>query len=190
MHSQAESEAMDSLAASRFARAAGTMPTAGTYILDLTRSTLGFRAKAFCLKWVSGTLRPTSGEIVIDGGTVRGHGSADATAVDTKLRPRDWHLRTSHYLNTARHPEVRFRVERCDLAAREGEGVLDVRGRQVSIPLVIHEASVDGDELRMQVSGSFDRRGLGMLPRMAGVSRMVHLNLDLVATTTKTHHQD
>jgi hypothetical protein len=68
--------------------------------------------------------------------------------------------------------------------------VLDVRDCQVSIPLVIDEASAAGDELRMHVSGSFDRRGLGMLPRMAGVSRMVHLNLDLVATATKTHNQD
>jgi hypothetical protein len=38
------------------------------------------------------------------------------------------------------------------------------------------------DELRLKISGSFDRRGLGMLPRVAGVSRMVHLDLDLVAT--------
>jgi polyisoprenoid-binding protein YceI len=131
---------------------------------------------------VTGTLGPTSGEVIVEGGIVRGYGRADATAVDTGLKPRDWHLRTSHYLHTAKYPAVRLRVVRCDLDSRQADARLEVRDGVVSIPITIDEVRTQGDELWLKISGSFDRRALGMLPRLAGVSRMVHLDLDLVAT--------
>jgi polyisoprenoid-binding protein YceI len=157
---------------------------AGEYALDIHRTTLGFRAKAFCLKWVTGTLRPTSGKFKIEGDTIHGAGTADASSVDTKLRPRDWHLRTSHYLHTTKYPDVRLSVDPCPLDSRSVEARLEVRDGAVSVPVTIDEIHASGDELRLKVSGSFDRRGLGMLPRQAGVSRVVHLNLDIVATRT------
>jgi polyisoprenoid-binding protein YceI len=181
MELQTDTAAARGTEASRFGRPASA-PADGVYVLDARRSKLGFRAKAFCLKWVTGTLGPTSGEVIIEGGIVRGHGTADAAAVDTGIKPRDWHLRTSHYLHTAKYPAVRLRVERCDLDSRQAEARLEVRDGVVLIPITIDEVRTQGDELRLKISGSFDRRGLGMLPRLAGVSRMVHLDLDLVAT--------
>jgi polyisoprenoid-binding protein YceI len=118
MERQTETAAARSTEASRFDRAAPT-PADGVYVLDAGRSSLGFRAKAFCLKWVTGTLRPTSGQVIIDDGIARGHGTADAAAVDTRLKPRDWHLRTSHYLHTTKYP-------RC---ASMSNCVISTRGR-------------------------------------------------------------
>ena len=181
MERQAETAAPRSTEESRFGRAASA-PADGVYVLDARRSRLGFRAKAFCLKWVTGTLGLRSGEVIVESGIVRGHGTADAAAVDTGLKPRDWHLRTSHYLHTAKYPAVRLRVERCHLDSRQADAQLEVRDGVASIPITIDEVRTLGDELRLNISGSFDRRGLGMLPRVAGVSRMVHLDLDLVAT--------
>jgi polyisoprenoid-binding protein YceI len=167
-------------------RSAAAPPAAreGEYVVDVRRTTLGFRAKAFCLKWVTGNIRPTSGKLRIKGGAISGEGAADATSVDTKLRPRDWHLRTSHYLHTTKYPEIRFGVDSCRLDSGSGQARLEVRDRMVTVPVTIDEFHISGGELRLKVSGSFDRRSLGMLPRQAGVSRVVRLNLDIVATRT------
>jgi polyisoprenoid-binding protein YceI len=183
MSSQVASEAGQRAEARRFP-AAATALQAGEYVLDVHRTTLGFRAKAFCLKWVTGTLRPTSGGLRIEGDIFYGAGTADATSVDTKLRPRDWHLRTGHYLHATKYPDVRLSVDPCRLDSGTMEARLKVRDGAVSVAVTIDEIHASGDELRVKVSGSFDRRGLGMLPRQAGVSRVVHLHLDILATRT------
>jgi polyisoprenoid-binding protein YceI len=165
-------------------RVAGS-PADGDYSLDLEQTALRFRAKAFCLTWVRGTLRPVSGLVTVAGDTVRGAGTADAGSVHTKLKPRDWHLRTSHYLHSAKHPEVRFSVEHGRLGSPEAEAQLEARKGTVTFPITIDEMQAEGDVLRIKASGSFDRRPLGMLPPLAGVSRLIDLELDIVARRSR-----
>jgi polyisoprenoid-binding protein YceI len=153
----------------------------GEYIVDVDRTRLTFRAKAFCLTWVSGTLRARSGQIRAQGGTISGRGTADAASVDTRLTIRNWHLRTKHYLHAKRHPEVQLGVEVATIAATEVFADLTVRERDVRFPIRIDHVEAAGDKLTVNLSGTFDRRGLGMLPRFMGVSRLVHLDLEIVA---------
>lgn len=105
---------------------------------------------------------------------MRGHGSADAGSVDSRLRIRNWHLHTSHYLHARKHSEVRFRADHAKLAVRQADARLEVRDRAVSFPVTIDEIGASGGELHVKVSGRFDRRGLGMLAPPAGVSRLIH----------------
>jgi polyisoprenoid-binding protein YceI len=157
-------------------------PVDGEYVLDTDGTTLAFRAKAFCVKWVTGTLRPVTGTITVEGGAIRGQGTADTTQVDTRLKPRDWHLRTSYYLHVAKHPQVRLNVDLHRLDSETAEAHLVVRDETVSFPVTIDEMRTVGDKLHVKVSGSFDRRALGMLPPIAGVSRIVHLDMDILAS--------
>jgi polyisoprenoid-binding protein YceI len=161
-------------------RAAG-LPDNAKFLLDPERTTLRFRAKAFLLRWVTGTVRLTSGAISIAHGSISGDGAADAASVSTGLGPRDWHLRTGHYLHSKRHQEVRLRVDGSDLSSRDVDAELEVRGQKVSFPLTISELDARGDELFLKAWGVFDRRGLGMLPPIAGVSRSVDVELNIVA---------
>jgi polyisoprenoid-binding protein YceI len=126
-------------------------------------------------------MRPVSGAVAVSGETFHGAGIADARTVNTKLKLRDWHLRHSHYLHAAKYPEIRFAVDHARVGAPEAEARLEARKGAVTFPITVDEMRVDGDVLRIKASGSFDRRPLGMLPPLAGVSRMVDLELDIVA---------
>jgi polyisoprenoid-binding protein YceI len=80
MERQTETAAARSTEASRFGRVASA-PADGVYVLDARRSRLGFRAKAFCLKWVTGTLGPTSGQVIVE---------AASYAVTARRTRRPW----------------------------------------------------------------------------------------------------
>jgi hypothetical protein len=68
-----------------------------------------------------------------------------------------------------------------DLSSRHVDAELEVRGQTVSFPLTVSELDARGDELFLKAWGVFDRRGLGMLPPIAGVSRSVDVELNIVA---------
>ena len=89
----------------------------GTYDVDPEVSQLRFRAKAFALAWVRGTMPVISGSVRIRDGRVSGAGEIAADKVTTGLAPRDWHLRSSHYLGTARHPRIAVSVDDTGLDA-------------------------------------------------------------------------
>ena len=158
----------------------------GEYVVDVERTRLGFRAKAFCLTWVNGTLKARSGLIRVQGGTISGRGSADAASVDTRLRVRNWHLRTGHYLHAKRHPEVQLRVDGTSITAAETSVTLTVREQDLRFPMRIDQVEAFDDELIVKLSGTFDRTGLGMLPRLMGVSRLIDLDLMIVSRRRST----
>ena len=87
-----------------------TTPPDGVYEVDPEGSRLLFRAKAFALAWVRGTIPVAGGTIRIADGRASGAGELTADRITTGLAPRDWHLRSSHYLHTAKHPRIRVSV--------------------------------------------------------------------------------
>src|SRR6266568_6799462 len=89
----------------------------GTYVADSARSQLSFRAKAFGLIWVHGHMPAVGGTIYVSEGQLRGTGEVAAGRISTGLRARDWHLRTRHYLHTARHPNIQLAVDDADIAS-------------------------------------------------------------------------
>jgi polyisoprenoid-binding protein YceI len=120
-----------------------------SYTIDSQHSIVEFAVKHMKVSTVRGRFLGIEGTLHIDEGTpekswvdVR----INAAAVDTGVKERDEHLRSSDFLNTNLHPRIRFHsttVERVD--SDEGRwnihGDLTVRG--ITRPVVL-EATLEG----------------------------------------------
>jgi polyisoprenoid-binding protein YceI len=153
----------------------------GTYNIDPERSQLRFRAKAFALAWVRGTMPVISGCIWVRNGRVSGSGEIAADKVTTGLAPRDWHLRSSHYLGTARHPRIAVSVDDTGLDAGQFPCTVVVRDTPTTVPLDLRAVEIADGRLRIEAHIVLDRTPFPMLPPIAGVSRRVDVELTLVA---------
>lgn len=162
--------------------AANTPIPAGSYRADPQRSELRFRAKAFGLLWVRGTIPAVEGTVRIENGRLSGHGVIAASKVDTGLGARDWHLRTSHYLHTSAHPTIALEVDDADITAGRVDCAVTVRGTTSTVPMTIEKLEVTDGDLHLQAGVELDRTPFPMLPPLAGVSRIVHIGLTVVAT--------
>jgi polyisoprenoid-binding protein YceI len=154
---------------------------AGLYRADAERSKLSFRAKAFGLFWVRGTMPAVEGTLHIEDGRLSGSGVIAASKVDTGVAPRDWHLRSSHYLKTAAHPTIALEVAGAEIAAGTVPCTVTVRGTSSIVPLIIEKIDVVDGALHLQAGVDLDRTPFPMLPPLAGVSRIVHIGLTVVA---------
>jgi polyisoprenoid-binding protein YceI len=155
-------------------------PAHGTYAIDPDTSHVRFRAKAFTRFWVRGTMRIAEGSVRFTDGRVSGNGQIAADRLSTGLAPRDWHLRSSHYLHTARHPRIRVSVPDTPVGG-PFECTVVVRGVSCTVPLTVDAVERDGEVLRVAAHLLLDRRPFPMLPPIAGVSRLVEIDLKLVA---------
>jgi polyisoprenoid-binding protein YceI len=149
----------------------------GAYVIDVDRSELRFRAKAFAVMWVSGRIPALDGTIHVRDGRLSGSGAIAAQQVDTGLSARDWHLRSSHYLDSARHPRITISVEGSAADAAESTAEIEVRGVAAPLRLRIVDLACHEGRLRIAAEGALDRRPLPMLTPIAGVSRIVHCRL-------------
>src|SRR3954452_15344156 len=100
----------DSSVGTSMARKDLVAPAEATYEVDTDASELRFRARAFTRFWVRGTMPVAEGSVRFIDGRVTGDGQIAADRLSTGLAPRDWHLRSSHSLHTARHPRIRVSV--------------------------------------------------------------------------------
>ncbi|NGP04159.1 YceI family protein [Rhodococcus sp. 14C212] len=87
----------------------------GAYTVDPELSEVSLRAEAFGVKWVHGTMPVADGAITISENHLSGNGRLSADRIDTGLRPRDRHLRSSHYLQTAQHPTIAVNIDNMSL---------------------------------------------------------------------------
>jgi len=162
-------------------RDAATIP-AGTYQVDPARSTLKFRARAFGLMWVRGHMPVTAGTIRITEGRLEASGEIGAAQIDTGLAARDWHLRTSHYLHTRAHPRIGVSFAGADLGATQADCTVTVRGTPSTVPMRVRRVAFDDGTLCIEAGVALDRTPYRMLPPLAGVSRVVHLDVEIAAT--------
>jgi polyisoprenoid-binding protein YceI len=162
------------------------LPPDGVYEVDPEGSRLQFRAKAFTLAWVRGTMPVAGGTIRIADGRVTGAGELAADQITTGLAPRDWHLRSSHYLHTAKHPRIRVSVDDVPVGATSVPCTVVVRETSCVTPFEIGTVECAGDVLRVDGRLVLDRTPFPMLPPVAGVSRLVELDLSLRATSRPT----
>jgi polyisoprenoid-binding protein YceI len=170
----------DSSAGTSMKREGLLPPVEAMYEIDTDVSELRFRAKAFTRFWVRGTMPIAEGLVRFTDGRVSGAGHIAADRLSTGLAPRDWHLRSSHYLHTARHARIRVSVAETPVGS-PFECTVVVRGTSCTVPLTVD--AVELDEELLQVTGHLllDRRPLPMLPPIAGVSRLVEIELELLA---------
>jgi len=116
---------------------------AGSWTLDAARSQVGLASKKLWgLVPVKGVFGEVSGSgAVTEAGEVTGTLTVAAGSIDTKLKWRDAHVRSAHFLDVANCPDITFSVETISLAA-DGVtvvGSLTVRDvtRQVSFGALV-----------------------------------------------------
>ena len=155
---------------------------AGTYQVDGENSTVRFRAKAFGLMWVRGSLPVIGGSVEIADGQWRGNLLLGADGIGTGLGPRDLHLRSSHYLGADKHPVISVSVDNFDPSEDIAIGEVVVRDKAVTVQFEVKTAGVvDGSLLRVTASTELDRTVFPMLGPWAGVSRRVNLEATIHA---------
>ena len=154
---------------------------AGEYVVDLEQSELRFKAKAFGLVWVRGRMPAAAGSFRITDGTLSGTGEVAADQVDTGVAARDGHLRSSHYLDTTRHPVISATVDGADLGSGVADCTVVVRGTASPVRMTINSVAVVDGALRLEAGVALDRTPYPMFPPAAGVSRIVHVALTVVA---------
>ena len=120
---------------------------AGSWTLDGARSQVRLAStKLWGLVPVKGVFREVRGSgTVTEAGEVTGTLTVAAGSVDTKIKLRDLHVRSAHFLDAANYPDITFGVETISQAA-DGVtvvGRLTVRG--ITRP-VSFAAAVSGDD--------------------------------------------
>ncbi|MGO9028537.1 MAG: YceI family protein [Acidimicrobiales bacterium] len=118
----------------------GSVPVipAGHWVVDPTRSSIGFVAKHLLVSKVTGTFTRVAGSIHVtaDPSDSSVQAIADATSVTTGDAARDEHLRSAAFFDVERWPTLTLAGQ--GLRSRAGRHVLDARLtiRDVSHPVV------------------------------------------------------
>lgn len=152
------------------ARAADGLAT-GTWRLDPARSSVEFHVPHFYgLMTVKGrfdryrssldlSARPAV-ELVID-----------ADSLDTKVKPRDKHLRSADFFDIANHPQVRFSADATlDGNTLKARGRLHAAGKHIPLDVDATVTPV-GDGFELEARALADHRELGMLWSPLGITR-------------------
>jgi polyisoprenoid-binding protein YceI len=155
-------------------------------------STVGFRVKKMGLYHVKGRFRELEGRIEVDPDSASPTGELKirAASVNTRMPPRDLHLRTGDFLAVRKHPEILVRADRIEPA---GEGAfstsatIEILGvtQQVDLTLHAHRHGEDAasGRARIHVQGLLDRHAFGvkaMPPAEWVVAREVQLDCELL----------
>ena len=147
------------------------MDTPATFRLDAGNARVSFSVRWFGVVSVRGTFEAVSGSV-----SVPGPGSQEASiamqvesqSVRTGVSLRDRHLRGLRFLDSARHPAIRFESEH----ATRHNGVWDVRGRLVlrghdrAVSASVAEEQVSAKERRLTTEFTVPRR-----PHAIGTAR-------------------
>lgn len=154
------------------------------YAVCPTSSQVRFRSKAFGTRFVRGSLPIADGSVTLDRGIMTASGALAASEIDTRLAPRDWHLRSNHYLAAKNYPQIEVRLHPCAIESEAAEFSLSLRGVTARFSLAIGYQFLEDGNLSLTANGWFDRSAYPMLPPWGGVSRMVHVDVEIVARKT------
>jgi polyisoprenoid-binding protein YceI len=92
------------------ARAAGTLPPPGDYVVDAAGSTVGFNVTHFVISSVDGKFKTVTGRIKVGDSFATTHieATVDTRSIDTDNGSRDKHLRSADFLEVERFPSMTF----------------------------------------------------------------------------------
>ncbi len=161
------------------------------WVIDPTHTSVEFSIRNFFFFTVKGRLSELVGTIVLDAADLR-RSSVEATinaaSIATGSKRRDTHLRSADFLNTARHPELRFqstKVERGrDRDTLRLTGTLTIKGKSREVVLdvtaVDRSRSPGGQEVAYYTAqveiNRFDF-GVKHLPGLIGRTLKVTINV-------------
>jgi len=135
---------------------------------------------------VRGSLTARSGHLLVEPPSASGELLLDAASVDTRLRLRNFHLRTRDYFDSARHPDVRFVAHTLTPAGSDQisvEGELTVAGHTAPVALECSTRPQGPDRIELTGQARVDRHSFamsgGQLPGLipAGVELSVEVGL-------------
>jgi polyisoprenoid-binding protein YceI len=146
---------------------------AGTWHLDGTQSTVGFKSKTLWgLVSVKGTFAQVSGEGVISPeGAVSGWIRVASASVDTKKKKRDAHLRSADFFNSDVHQDVTFTVDHLDLTSdgATAVGTLEVAGHKASLDVPVSVRLIADNTLELDAEIEIDRSEFGLTWNQMGM---------------------
>jgi polyisoprenoid-binding protein YceI len=157
---------------------------AGTWRLNRERTSVSFRTRAAWLIRAKGTLQATEGTAYVDAeGRATGKIVIDPASIDTKIKKRDDHLRSSDFFDTANYPTITFTVTEVRPAPSgdlEVAGDLAVHGRSTSLTLLA-EVGVAGESATVSTEAVITKSNLGMTKAILTKSWVtVHAHFDRV----------
>src|SRR5690348_7017706 len=140
----------------------------GTWTVDPTHSSVGFKVKHMMIATVRGHFREFEGTIEAAKERPedsRAWGSVNAASIDTGNAERDAHLRSPDFFDAERYPELRFestRIRHVDGGRYRVAGNLTIKGITHEVEF---DATVDGaaedpwgvERVGISVRGSIDR---------------------------------
>lgn len=163
-----------------------TIPAAGHYTIDRSRSAITFRTRhMFGLGAVSGSFALSSGEIDVRDPVTRSTVVAEiaADSFTTGNSTRDNAVHSRQYLDVANHPTIRFASK--DLTESGGSwtlgGTLLVRHVERPVQLAIEHCEVDGGTLTARATTRIDRKEFDITAQPGMTGRYLDLTLDVVA---------
>ncbi|MGS2614087.1 YceI family protein [Micromonospora sp. LZ34] len=88
-----------------------TIPTAGTYVLDVAHKRVGFVARHMMVSKVRGEFADAAATITVAEDPMQSSVTAtiQAASIDTKQADRDAHLRSAEFLEVEKYPTLEFR---------------------------------------------------------------------------------
>jgi polyisoprenoid-binding protein YceI len=147
----------------------------GSWVLDQTRSSVGFAVKHF---WGAVTVRGSIGDVsgaaeVAEDGTITGQLIINARSLTTKNKQRDNHLRSADFFDAERHPNMIVTVtaaKPAGPAALACEGTIEAAGhvRPVQFRARVQDPSATSVVLRAELT--LDRTEFDMTWSPLGVA--------------------
>lgn len=154
---------------------------------------MGFKVKKMGLYHVRGRFSGVEGRLEVpgEGASARGEVLIDAATINTRIPPRDWHLRTKDFLDTGRYPQIRVHAEGVDTAPEEirVHALFEIHGERREVELTGHLHGIEGAPSRtvLHLQGTLDRHDFGVRARPPVewiVGRDVHLEVELALEFT------
>jgi polyisoprenoid-binding protein YceI len=144
----------------------------GTWRLDPTRSSVEFHVRHFYgLMTVKGRFDRYRGSLDLSARPAV-ELVIDADSIDTKVKPRDKHLRSDDFFDVVNHPQVRFSSDAATLDGNtlKARGRLHAAGKHIPLDVDATITPV-GDGFELEASVLADHRELGMLWSPMGITR-------------------
>ncbi|TQM54544.1 YceI family protein [Humibacillus xanthopallidus] len=160
-----------------------TAVPAGRWTVGGPASTARFAIRDKLIHTVRGSLPVTGGDAVTDaaGQVVSARVELDAAGIMTGNARRDRDVQGRRFLDAESHPRI---VVEAETTTTSGGGWavrarLSARGATCPVDLEVTPMTIEGERVRMHVTGHLDRTGLGMRVPTFVIGRDVELDVDL-----------
>jgi polyisoprenoid-binding protein YceI len=168
--------------------------TQTVWAIDPAHSTVEFSMKNLFFFVVKGRITDFSGSIVLDHADI-GRSSVEvaikAASIDTGNKRRDAHLRSAHFLEVDRYPDIGFQstgVEPgTDRDTLRLTGSLTIKGKSREVIFEVDEldqsCSPDGEEVNYYGTRiELDRFDFGIGPRRGLIGRLLKITINVQAS--------